>query len=454
LIHIRFITNSLGIDKSIFFTSLARIIQALGGIISVLFVAKYLTGVEQGFYYTFGSIVAIQIFFELGLNGIITQYVAHEVSHLQWKDSVNLIGEEKYLSRISSLLHFSIRWYSYFAIALLATLIIVGFMFFTKYQSATDNVAWKFPWILLAITTSINLLIAPVLAFFEGLGKVKEVAKIRLIQQSIGLIIVWGGLFCGAKLYVNGINWLMSIIIVLTLIWSSNLKSIFVNIWKTKIIERVNYKIEIFPYQWKIALSWISGYFIFQLFNPVLFATEGAIIAGQMGMTLAALNGIQSLSLSWMTTKIPLYSGFIAQKQYQQLDLVFTRTLKQSVFINGLTLILMFIIIFIIRYYNIIIGKINLGDRFLDYYPMIFMMIPIFINQLVNSWAIYLRCHKQEPFLVISIIGGICCCFSTIITGKYFGILGITSGYCLITVVISIWSYNIFKNKKTRWHES
>ncbi|MFK2504393.1 hypothetical protein ACIXPB_19920, partial [Bacteroides fragilis] len=89
----------------------------------------------------------------------------------------------------------------------------------------------------------------------------------------------------------------------------------------------MDYKTEIFPYQWKIALSWISGYFIFQLFNPVLFATEGAVIAGQMGMTLAALNGIQSLSLSWMTTKIPLYSGLIAQKQYRQLDIIFNRTL-------------------------------------------------------------------------------------------------------------------------------
>lgn len=55
----------LGIDKSIFFTSLARVIQAVGGVVSILFVARYLTGIEQGFYYTFGSIVAIQIFFRI-----------------------------------------------------------------------------------------------------------------------------------------------------------------------------------------------------------------------------------------------------------------------------------------------------------------------------------------------------------------------------------------------------
>ena len=55
---------------------------------------------------------------------------------------------------------------------------------------------------------------------------------------------------------------------------------------------------EIFPFQWKIALSWISGYLIFQLFNPVLFATEGSKIAGQMGMTMVAISGISSISIS------------------------------------------------------------------------------------------------------------------------------------------------------------
>jgi len=70
---IRSLASKVGIDKSILYTSSSRVIQALGGVVAILFVAKYLTGLEQGFYYTFGSIVAIQVFFELGLNGIITQ---------------------------------------------------------------------------------------------------------------------------------------------------------------------------------------------------------------------------------------------------------------------------------------------------------------------------------------------------------------------------------------------
>ena len=349
ILFIKRIQRYLGIDRAIFYTSVARIIQAFGGVVSVLFVARYLTDIEQGFYYTFGSIVAIQVFFELGLNGIITQYVAHEVSFLTWETSVKLSGGEKYMSRLASLLHFCVKWYLCFAGILLIILIIVGFLFFNQYGSHVD-INWEVPWLLLAFGTALNLLLAPILAFFEGLGKVQDIAKMRLWQQILGLCVVWGGLIWGGKLYVLGANWLVGIILILIFIQRTNFRYILYNIWYISIKERINYAKEIFPYQWRIALSWISGYFIFQFFNPVLFATEGAIVAGQMGMTLAALNGIQSLSLSWMTTKIPLYSGLIAQKKYQQLNIVFNRTLKQSVFINGFALIMMFIIVYLIRY--------------------------------------------------------------------------------------------------------
>ena len=450
--YIRSFCCRLGIDKVIAFTSLGRIIQAVGGVISILFVARYLTEVEQGFYYTFGSIVAIQVFFELGMNSIITQYVAHEVSYLHWQTPFELSGEEKYKSRLASLLHFCVKWYICFAGILLVVLIVTGFVFFEHYGGHND-IVWRIPWILLSVGTVFNLLLAPILAFLEGLGKVKKVAQMRLYQQILGLFVVWAGLLGGVKLYVSGINWLIGFFLIVFFIFKSDFKNLLLNIWRIPLIERVNYRKEIFPYQWKIALSWISGYFIFQLFNPVLFATEGAVVAGQMGMTLAALNGIQSLSLSWMTTKIPLFAGLIAQKQYTSLDMIFDKTLKQSIFINGLALFLMFIVIYTIRYYNIVFWGVILGDRFLDYFPMILMMIPLFVNQLVNSWAIYLRCHKQEPYLTNSIIGGGMSCLSTIILGMHFGVLGITSGYCLITLAMSLWGYRIFIDKKREWHE-
>lgn len=449
---IRNLATKVGIDKSILFTSSSSIIGAVGSVISVLLVVKYTTGIEQGFYYTFGSIVAIQIFFELGLNGIITQYVAHEVSNLIWINDHSLDGESIYKSRLSSLLHFSVKWYIFFATVLLLSLIVVGFVFFDKYDTSGGAVNWQIPWILLAVGTGLNLLVSPIVAYIQGLSKVKEIAKIQLVLVIIKLLVIWGGLILGARLYVLGISSLLSVFLMF-LFLLIKYRTILRKIWIIEIVEKVHYRSEIFPYQWKIALSWISGYFIFQLFNPVLFATEGAIVAGQMGMTLAALNGILSLSLAWMTTKIPLFSGLIAQKDYIQLDTIFDRTLKQSALINFAGLVFLFILIVLVKNFNIELGGKLFGDRFLNYFPLLLMMLPIFLNQFTASWATYLRCHKKEPFLFNSIIGGILCALSTVLLGKYFGVIGITAGYCLISIIMFPWGYYIFKTRKNEWHE-
>jgi O-antigen/teichoic acid export membrane protein len=450
---IKKIASKIGLDKAIMFTSSSSILNALGSIISVILVVKYLTGVEQGFYYTFGSIVAIQVFFDLGLNGIIVQYVAHEASNLQWKSDQRISGESKYISRLSSLLHFSVKWYLLFASILLISLISVGFIFFTKYDTSNGAICWKAPWMLLAIGTCFNLILSPIIAFIQGLGKVKEIAKIQFIVLFFKLSILWGGLILGAKLYVIGLNSLTGVFILAVILFS-NYRKIIIDIWTTAIVEKVHYRKEIFPYQWKIAISWISGYFIFQLFNPVLFAIDGAVVAGQMGITLAALNGILSLSLAWITTKVPLFSGLIAQREYARLDHIFNKTLKQSAIINFGALAFFMMIIFLVKFFNIELSGKHIGNRFLNYIPMVLMMVPVFLNQFIAAWATYLRCHKREPFLLISIAGGILCLLSTVILGSYFGVIGVTSGYCLITISLFPWGYYIFKTKRLEWHKN
>jgi len=80
------------------------------------------------------------------------------------------------------------------------------------------------------------------------------------------------------------------------------------------------------------------------------------------------------------------------------------------------------------------------------------MMITIFLNQYVFSWATYLRCHKKEPLLVMSVVNALLCSLSIILMQKYYGLIGITFGYCIITFFTLIWTYSIFKNKKKKWH--
>jgi len=73
------------------------------------------------------------------------------------------------------------------------------------------------------------------------------------------------------KLLAVPIAMTCSLLIVSFLVLSTKEFKFLRRIWILKGPYEVDYKNEIFPLQWRIGLSWISGYFIFQLINPLLF---------------------------------------------------------------------------------------------------------------------------------------------------------------------------------------
>ena len=442
------ISGKIGFDETIAFTVISRIVQGGGGIITLVFIAKYLTNIEQGYYYTFGSILAIQVFFELGLSGVITQFVAHENANLNWHDKISFNGSEEAMSRLSSLLHFTLKWFGVISIFLLIGLLTAGFIFFNKFDKNNEYIEWQIPWVILSFNTSLSLMMSPILAFFEGLGRIREVAKIRMIQQIVQILLLFILFSLGFKLFSTPVAAIIAFAIIpLWIIFSSKIK-LLKFIWNKSGSYKVNYRLEIFPFQWKIAISWISGYFIFQLFNPVLFATEGAVVAGQMGMTLTMLNAIFTLTFSWMTTKIPVYSNFIAKNQHNKLDYLFNKTLLQSSFLIIIMQSLIFCLILLLRYLEIKIDNKIIADRFLSNSPLFFMTVSIVLNHFVSSWALYMRCHKKEPMLIQSIAMAILCTFSTVFLGETFGVFGMTLGYMLLSILGFLWTYLIFINEK------
>ncbi|AMR32928.1 hypothetical protein A0256_16635 [Mucilaginibacter sp. PAMC 26640] len=446
LIFFKKILGKLGIDGAIAFTLLTRVIQALGGFGSVVFIGLFLSGDERGYFYTFSSILAIQVFFELGLSGIITQYTAHECAHLQWIHG-SLAGNDYHKSRLSSLLRFFIKWFGVISILLFFILLASGCYFFSTFNQ-NPSVNWRSPWILLCLATSLNLFIDPLLAFLDGLGEVKDMAKVRLVQKTANVILLFLFFGLGFKLYSSALASLLSILINYVQIFFTSRRYKLVAIWKLQGKEVINYMTEIFPFQWRIALSWASGYFIFQLFNPVIFAFDGAVAAGQMGMSLQILNGISGLSMSWITTKVPKMSALIATKLFGELDQLFNRTLRSLIFVSCSIVIVFYGFYFVFYYFNN-----PLSQRFLPPIPLTALCVVTIINQFIFSWATYLRCHKQEPFLLNSVVIGSICALSTFGLGNYYGMKGVVFGYSAISIFISLpWAFFIFRNKKQLWH--
>ncbi len=435
-----------GLDSAITFTILTRVVQSIGVLVTLLLIAHLLDKNQQGYFYTFLSIASIRIFFELGITGILTQYVAHEAAHLSWKNGFELTGDEYYLSRLGSIIHLAVKGFSVLTLLLFITLLLAGNIFFTTYN-AELNVNWQLPWVVLCVSTCLILLLDLLFALFEGLGKVRETAQLRLVQQIVNLVFLTIFLLTDLQLLAYGLALLISNLAIV--IWMTNrgFFATFKNLWRIPISSKINYREEVLPFQFRIALGSISTYFVFQFFSPVLFATQGAVVAGQMGATQTFLNGIGIISISWITTKIPLFSNLVATKKFDDLNLNFRRSTIISVIVclAGLVFFMAFLS-FLKLYYP------SLAQRFLPIVPVLFLGFTQLANVIGTSQGYYLRSFKKDPFFVSSIVIGLLTGISTVVCSKYFDVTGIAIGCFLVNGVLGLlWGTIIFYNKKREW---
>jgi hypothetical protein len=438
--------NIVGIDRAIGFTVLARGWSVLSGALTVVLIARFLSPPEQGYYYTFASLVSLQVVFELGFSFVILQLAAHESSELRIHATGEITGNEVAHSRLASILQKAIRWYSAAAVLMAAVLLAVGLHFFSTHGQSSGPVAWKLPWLCLVIAAIFTFQMDPVFSFLEGCGFVAQVARMRLTQAIAGTTLAWltltlhHGLFAPAAVVtgqaVAGFAFLVSKRrLLLPLLRRSTGDHV------------VGWRTEIWPFQWPIAVSFFCSYAIGQLFNPVLFAYRGPVEAGRMGMSLTMANALGTVAFAWINTKASPFGSMIARRDFVTLDRVFYRALLQSgSLLLGADISLLVALVLIEQRFP------HLALRILPIPVFALLIVTIFLNHLLFSEAIYLRAHKREPFLVLSILTASLVAVSTFMTGRLWGATGVTIGFFITGVFSLAGGTYIFLTRRRMWH--
>jgi O-antigen/teichoic acid export membrane protein len=442
------IRRVLGLDRAVGFTVLARFWSSAAGLVTVALIARFLSPAEQGYYYTFGSLVALQIVFELGFSYVILQMASHERAELSISSDYEISGDPIAHARLASVIQKSVRWYSVAALVMAVALLPLGFYFFFTHQHAGQTVSWQLPWCFAALMAALNFQIDPFLSFLEGCGYVPEVARLRFMQSATGSLLAWivlvnhHGLFAPSMMLFG--------MATTSIMWLSGKRKLLVGLLRYNAgRHKIRWNQEVWPFQWRIAVSWLSGYFLFWIFNPVLFAFRGPVEAGKMGMSLSLANAIQAIAVSWVSTKSAPFGTLIARKEYRQLDQTFFQALAQSFAVSlagALTAWLGCI------YLNL--QHFSFAQRLLAPLPLAILLLYMIVNVVISAEAYYLRAHKQEVFFVNSLVGAVAVTICTFIFGRRYGAQGIVASTCLLNWAGLVWATYKFRKYRRLWHAS
>ena len=93
------------------------------------------------------------------------------------------------------------------------------------------------------------------------------------------------------------------------------------------------------------------------------------------------------------------------------------------------------------------------AQRVLPPLPFALLLASMCINQVVFSWALYLRAHKQEKFMTNSILGALWMAPTAFFFGRTSGAHGIAICYFWDTIFIGIGygTYTFLRYRKL-WH--
>lgn len=413
------------------------------GFITTLLLPILLPGPELGYYFAFASILALQVFFELGFNNVITQIAGHEAAELSVDNDGSLNGSINHLSRLASLYAITRRWYLIAAIFFVFIVAPTGFLFFGQNRELAPEV-WSMSWLTLVLATGVNLYLSPRLALIEGCGKVGDVARLRLKQSVVGYACAWITLVLGGGLWAALCLPLASVIF--TIFWLNRNQKFSRHFLFIRAGENtMSWRHDILPFQWRISVSWMSGYFIFNLLTPVIFASAGAIEAGRFGISMAIFTGLSGLSMSWLYANVAQFSRFASRGDLDALSRRFWPAALRSV---GATIILCFL--FVILVVGASLFRPDISARLLDLTDLSLLAIAVIANAVISTAATYMRSFREEPMLHISVV-------TAILTscGIYFGsAISVTlmlTLYAGITAGITLpWTILVFQRHSKR----
>ena len=450
---IKNILRFFGIDRAVSFGISARLWSFIASPIIMLLIVTRFSPDQQGYYYTFNSLLALQVFFDLGLMFVISQFSSHEFVHLQWDSWGRFSGEPVARQRLTDLLYKTILWFGGASLLLIVVLIPAGLIFFN--QQGDVLFSWRWPWILTVIGTAINLFATPFYAIIMGSGDMVAINKRDFICTVCSSLISWavigfhGGLYVAFAVNVGtmAVSWGY-----LLIKWPELLKLAWEQ-WaeRKRQVHKAHgfaWRKEIWPMQWRMAISSSATFFIFQLFTPVLFYYHGAIVAGQMGMTISAANILLAVGLTLISAKNPQLAKYVALAAWESLDRLFYKIVWQTtLFVTCATAAGSFLVWFFQKYYEI-------GNRFISAKYAILLFAAVSIQVIASLFAIYIRSHKIDPLVWITVAISVVTGISTWYLGMLFSIPGMTCGYFIIAtffILPSFWL--VWKRTKRKLHQ-
>jgi hypothetical protein len=393
-------------------------------------VVSVLAPETQAVYFTLVGLLGFQIAFELGLGFLMQTSASHEFSSLRW-DGDLLTGPIRNIERLKSLFRLMIRWLGCAAGVMFLILSLAAVLVYRRTLSETMP-GW---WVLVAASVllqSIDLPLQGCVAFLSGLrNPVLQTRNIGLSSVGISLFVsVWLAFDDSAFCLPFGL--LGSQLTTFGHLFATQRRAIATLLVRPAVnAAQVAWRSELWPVQWRMAISWLTGAFYFFYLPSSILPAYGAIAAAQFGLTNTLLQAAQSLSSAVTMASAPAMATLAATRSYGRLDKLAIRIWWQT----SVALLAVLAVIVLASAIAPGSGLLGINIRLLPWPLTALLCVSTLTTHHSSVIGTYLRSHKYEPLAPLGVLASILSAGWTTYACRHLTLDSLILGVCVLNVV-------------------
>ena len=301
-----------------------RAINIASGLVCLLIVASGYDSFSAGRIYTLISLAGAAVLFELGLSTLVLQRASQVTREKSW-NPLDLAHCHQLIAPFMG--HYLVVICAQ-ALLLLAVLLPIGLWVIVGVFKEPIAGQGFFAWIGACLVMALGLPTALILSTLEGLGQLAVVAKVRAAQALASLLALNLPIYLGVGYPAVAIQLAFALAVGWFALWvlsGSFVKLLFKHVRLQFVSSRA--KID-WPFQWRLSLSFLSGYFSNQAWVVAISLTGAVALAGNVAMTLQVLMALVGFAMTPIAARFTTLSALArvdSSVDYHKLTLVLIR---------------------------------------------------------------------------------------------------------------------------------
>jgi hypothetical protein len=409
-------------DATLVYALTARLWQILAGPITLGLILHAFTLPQQGIYYTFVGLATLQNLFELGYLNLLISRVGRATGNSLSAIAESSSTNESTYRELAGHLHVARNWFALIACLFFFFALSIGFFILRKTEVP---LRWQEPLIAYVASSACIFYLTHRIAFLEGAGARASVYRLYLFQSILGSAAVWSGLIFGFKLWALVFASLVQLGMTsfFTLFRPPAIMGRLQNLAPDREIRDRNANR---AGQWRTAAYSLVQFAANQFFVLLVMQFHGEEEAGRMGISLMAVNAVQTVALAWMQTKYALFATQHGSGQQDAALRLWRQALMISLVILAILLFDLLVGLFIVAYFFP-----NYQNRFIAPAELIVLSIGILANHIVASLTLFVMSRRSTPLTRAALIGFSTTAIGVALGALWFKNLGAVAGYSL-----------------------